>query len=223
MRHLLITTLFITIFLNASHGQDVIERKFFKDKYGFTVVGEKKAKFVETITKNSDGSTCDEMRDIKNNTIIFKRCYINDTPTGIWITFSGEELNYDFELAYSNEEYEGLLHFLINYRKTKEEINGMFDAPIPLCEGNDFKKYIASELTYPDIAAENGIQGKVTSQFIIDETGKLVEFSILKSAGKILDKESARVIQQLTNWTPAKINGSPIRICIIAQTVFVLQ
>ena len=175
------------------------------------------------MTKNSDGSTCSEMKNIKNNKIIYKRCYINDIPTGIWITFSGTEINYNFELVYSNEEYKEILHFLINEEKTKEKIEGKFEVPTPICEGNDFKKHIADNLTYPELAAENGIQGKVTSQFIIDETGKLVEFSILKSADKILDKEAARVIKQLTNWTPAKINGSPIRICIIAHTVFVLQ
>lgn len=61
------------------------------------------------------------------------------------------------------------------------------------------------------------------SQVVIDENGELKNLSILQSAHKILDMEASRVILLSPKWTPAKLNGKPIKVFIIVPTNFVLQ
>lgn len=84
-------------------------------------------------------------------------------------------------------------------------------------------KYIAQSIKYPVIAQENGIQGRVTVTFVIDQQGKAVEAQILRGVDPALDKEALRVIGTLPKWKPGKQRGKPVRVKYTVPVLFRLQ
>jgi len=70
--------------------------------------------------------------------------------------------------------------------------------------------FISRNLHYPIIAAENGVQGKVTVKFIVDKSGKVQDARVVQSLEPTLDDEALRVVNLLPNWTPGEKAGQKI-------------
>jgi TonB family protein len=204
-------------------GQNITDRKYYKDKYGGPEVDEKKAKVVELTIMNPDGSISFEIRDKKNNKLFKLRKYKNEEPIGIWQTLHSGELNYDFLLIYKESIDYSLPTYDLKEKNVKGEFSGKFEAPIFPQNDNNFLAFISTNLIYPEFALENGIQGTVYSQFKLDENGNVIELSVYKSENKILDKEVARIIRTSPKWIPAKIDGKQVPIFITMTTIFKLE
>ncbi len=72
-------------------------------------------------------------------------------------------------------------------------------------------KFIHTNLKYPSGAPEGDVSVKVQTKFVVDTTGKLMNFSIEKSSGNaLLDQEALRLLKTMPNWTPARMNGKKI-------------
>lgn len=204
-------------------GQVVIDRKFYKSIYGGPPVEEKKAKVTEITILEQDSTFRYEMRLLKDNYLVQLKIYKDGLPVGKWIYTDGSSLDYNFDLPYSASEYTDIIHYSLSDKTTRAPVVGVFEAPVFPQDENNFQVFISKKVIYPQVAFENGIQGTVVSQFIIDESGKLVELSIFESADKVLDKETARVIRLSPVWKPAKLNGQPVKVCITMPTIFRLQ
>ncbi|MDX2413562.1 MAG: M56 family metallopeptidase [Bacteroidales bacterium] len=87
----------------------------------------------------------------------------------------------------------------------------------------EFRKYIAQNLRYPKIAAENGIQGRTIVQFTVNCEGKVVDATIVRSVDPALDKESIRVAMASPDWTPGKQKGENVSVMYTFPINFVLQ
>lgn len=77
-----------------------------------------------------------------------------------------------------------------------------------------FEKFVETHFTYPERCQQEGIDGKVTIQFAVDKTGKILESYILpKLATTICPEFTAEAIRvlKLTQglWTPGFVNGKP--------------
>ncbi|MGE5427275.1 MAG: TonB family protein [Methylococcaceae bacterium] len=72
------------------------------------------------------------------------------------------------------------------------------------------KKYIASNIKYPVIALENGIQGKVYVGFVVTKTGKVTNAKVLRGVDPIIDQEAVRVVESMPAWIPGKQNGENV-------------
>jgi TonB family protein len=84
-------------------------------------------------------------------------------------------------------------------------------------------KYITNQTKYPEIARENGIQGKVYVSFIITNEGKVTEPSISRGVDPALDKEALRVIGSLPDWKPGKQGGQAVNVWYTVPITFGLQ
>lgn len=84
-------------------------------------------------------------------------------------------------------------------------------------------KWVADHLRYPSIAQENGIQGKVTVQFVVTKTGAVGQVKILRGKDPELDKEAIRVVKSLPKFTPGKMNGHPVNVYYTLPITFRLQ
>ncbi len=86
----------------------------------------------------------------------------------------------------------------------------------PLFNGGDpmveFRKYIVENLRYPTEASENGIEGRVTIEFTIDEKGRMTNVRVIMGVHPSLDEEALRVIGSSPAWTPGKQNGMPVKV-----------
>lgn len=83
--------------------------------------------------------------------------------------------------------------------------------------------YISNELEYPMYAIEQGIEGRVFINFIVEANGKVSCASILKSVSYCLDIEAIRVVKKMSKWMPAEKNGIPVRSICILPLNFKLQ
>lgn len=72
----------------------------------------------------------------------------------------------------------------------------------PTCEELD--AYLTKNVRYPDICREQGIEGTVFVEFIVDTKGSYRDVKVAKGAHPALNKEAVRVMSAMPKWTPAK-------------------
>ncbi len=87
----------------------------------------------------------------------------------------------------------------------------------------ELMKWLHKNLKYPPVAQENGIQGKVYIQFVVNKDGSIVDPKIIRSADASLDKEAMRVVQAMPKWTPGKQRGKAVRVRFTLPVTFRLQ
>lgn len=76
----------------------------------------------------------------------------------------------------------------------------------------ELRKYIATSVKYPEIARENGIQGRVYISFIVNTKGKVTNVKIARGIDPALDKEAIRVIEGLPDFSPGKQRGKAVKV-----------
>ena len=85
-------------------------------------------------------------------------------------------------------------------------------------------KYLSENVKYPVIAQENGIQGRVICQFVVNKDGSIVDVEVVRSGGDAsLDKEAVRVIKSMPKWKPGKQRGKAVRVKYTVPVNFKLQ
>ncbi|MBQ9466511.1 MAG: energy transducer TonB [Muribaculaceae bacterium] len=84
-------------------------------------------------------------------------------------------------------------------------------------------KYLNSHIQYPPQAAENGKEGKVVVQFVVEKDGHVGEVKVVRSVDKDLDREAVRVCKSLPKFTPGRQNGQPVRVWFTLPVTFKLQ
>ena len=87
----------------------------------------------------------------------------------------------------------------------------------------EFRKYIAQNLRYPEIAAENGISGRVIVQFAVNKVGTVVDAVVVRSVDPALDKEAIRVVMSSPKWVPGKQRGKPVKVRMVLPITFQLK
>ena len=73
-------------------------------------------------------------------------------------------------------------------------------------------QFIKDNHRYPQIAKENGIQGRVILQFVVDETGKVSDPKVLRSVDPSLDAEAIRIVKAMPRWTPGMQDGKAVAV-----------
>jgi len=108
----------------------------------------------------------------------------------------------------------------------EEEIPFMIVEEKPKFQGEDenaFTKWVYDRLVYPDIAKENGVQGKVTISFLVNTDGSISDVKILRGVDSSLDKEAIRVISSSPKWTPGKQRNKPVKVRFNFPIIFQLR
>ena len=85
------------------------------------------------------------------------------------------------------------------------------------------QKFIAQSIKYPVIAQENGIQGKVFVNFVVNTDGSVTNAKIARGVDPSLDKEALRVVMSLPKWKPGRQGGKPVRVSYTVPINFQLQ
>lgn len=75
---------------------------------------------------------------------------------------------------------------------------------------SEWTRYLQKNLRYPDDAIENGTQGVVRVQFIVDKEGNISEVQALNDPGDGLAEEAVRIIKKGPKWKPAEQNGRKV-------------
>ena len=94
---------------------------------------------------------------------------------------------------------------------------------MPSFPGGNVSKWIAKNVKYPVLAMENGIQGKVFIQFVIERDGSITDVKVARGVDASLDKEAVRVVQSMPKWKPGKQRGKPVRVAYTLPINFQLS
>ena len=84
-------------------------------------------------------------------------------------------------------------------------------------------KFLNENVKYPVIAQENGVQGRVICQFVVNRDGSIVDVEVVRSVDASLDKEAIRVIKSMPKWSPGQQRGKPVRVKYTLPVNFKLQ
>ena len=108
-----------------------------------------------------------------------------------------------------------------------EEENKLFEVveQMPQFPGGPaaLMEYLRSNTHYPVVAAENGVQGRVSISFVVEKDGSITDVQVARPVDPSLDKEAARVVKSMPKWQPGKQNGSFVRVRYIVPVTFKLQ
>ncbi|MBE6200786.1 MAG: energy transducer TonB [Tidjanibacter sp.] len=88
---------------------------------------------------------------------------------------------------------------------------------------NTFRAWVAQEFQIPAIAAENGIQGRVVVQFVIEKDGSLSNIEFLQSPDRVYEDEVTRVLKKSPKWTPGRQRDAVVRVRYILPINCTLQ
>lgn len=151
---------------------------------------------------NSDGSLrekIDYKYDSKGN-LIESICFKSDAMIPLWLE--------EREIVYfTDEPTEDIL--------SDEEPPFMRVEVMPSFMGGDlntFRAWFAQEFQIPEIAAKNGIQGRVVVQFVIEKDGRLTNIEFLQSPDRSYEEEVTRVLKKSPRWTSGRQDGETVRV-----------
>jgi len=90
-------------------------------------------------------------------------------------------------------------------------------------DANTFSAWVNKNLQYPEIAKENGVQGRVTLQFTVNTDGSVSDVKVLRGVDSSLDKEAVRIVSQSPKWTPGKQRERPVKVTYVFPVIFQLR
>lgn len=91
-------------------------------------------------------------------------------------------------------------------------------------DANEFRKFIAQNVVYPKVAAEQGIQGRVYVQFIITKTGNVSNVKVIRGVATSLDQAAVDVVKLSDGrWTPGYQRGEAVNVSYTFPINFALQ
>jgi len=121
---------------------------------------------------------------------------------------------------------------IMDYVEVQEEV--IEEEPIPFAlveekpkfqggDANDFTRWVMSRIVYPEIAKENGVQGRVTLSFKVNADGTLTNVKVLRGVDPSLDKEAVRVVSSSPKWTPGKQRDRAVPVTYTFPVIFQLR
>lgn len=84
-------------------------------------------------------------------------------------------------------------------------------------------QYFSSNIKYPVVAQENGVQGRVVVSFVVERDGSITDVQVARSVDPSLDREAQRLVRSMPRWIPGKQNGQAVRVKYNVPVAFRLQ
>ncbi|MCP4552596.1 MAG: energy transducer TonB [Bacteroidetes bacterium] len=84
-------------------------------------------------------------------------------------------------------------------------------------------RYLSSNINYPTMARESGIQGTVYVTFVVERDGSVTDVKITRGIGGGCDEEAVRVIRGMPKWIPGRQRNKPVRVQFNLPVRFTLQ
>lgn len=96
---------------------------------------------------------------------------------------------------------------------TEEKVYDLVDEMPEYPGGIDnLKQFITENVSYPEEAKKEGIQGKVFVSFTVDKAGKVKDAKVAKGVHATLDAEALRVVELLPDWQPGTKDGRVVSV-----------
>ena len=143
-----------------------------------------------------------------------------------------DEIELEDDLFMNLEDDANLGVEIMDYVEVEEEVVEEEAIPFQLVEekpsfqggdANQFSKWVNQRLVYPEIAKENGVQGRVTLQFTVEKDGSVTKVKVLRGVDPSLDKEAVRVVSTSPKWKPGKQRDRAVPVTYTFPVIFQLR
>ena len=143
-----------------------------------------------------------------------------------------DEIEIEDDMFMNLEDDASLGVEIMDYVEVEEEVVEEEAIPVQLVEekpsfqggdANQFSKWVNSRLVYPEIAKENGVQGRVTLQFTVEKDGSVTKVKVLRGVDPSLDKEAVRVVSMSPKWKPGKQRDRAVPVTYTFPVIFQLR
>ena len=143
-----------------------------------------------------------------------------------------DEIELEDDMFMNLEDDASLGVEIMDYVEVEEEVVEEEAIPFQLVEekpsfqggdANQFSKWVNSRLVYPEIAKENGVQGRVTLQFTVEKDGSVTKVRVLRGVDPSLDKEAVRVVSMSPKWKPGKQRDRAVPVTYTFPVIFQLR
>ena len=143
-----------------------------------------------------------------------------------------DEIELEDDMFMNLEDDASLGVEIMDYVEVEEEVVEEEAIPFQLVEekpsfqggdANQFSKWVNSRLVYPEIAKENGVQGRVTLQFTVEKDGTVTKVKVLRGVDPSLDKEAVRVVSMSPKWKPGKQRDRAVPVTYTFPVIFQLR
>jgi TonB family protein len=90
-------------------------------------------------------------------------------------------------------------------------------------DANTFSKWVNERLVYPEIAKENGVQGRVILSFTVEKDGSITKVRVLRPVDPSLDQEAIRLVSSSPKWKPGKQRGMVVPVTYTFPVIFQIR
>ena len=143
-----------------------------------------------------------------------------------------DEIEIEDDMFMNLEDDANLGVEIMDYVEVEEEVVEEEAIPFQLVEekpsfqggdANQFSQWVNQRLVYPEIAKENGVQGRVTLQFTVEKDGTVTKVKVLRGVDPSLDKEAVRVVSMSPKWKPGKQRDRAVPVTYTFPVIFQLR
>lgn len=145
-----------------------------------------------------------------------------------------DDIKLDDDLFINTEDDANLGVDIMDYKEATVEEEEVEEEAIPFQlveqkpsfnggDANEFSKWVNSRLVYPEIAKENGVQGRVTLQFTVEADGRVTNVRVLRGVDESLDKEAVRVVSSSPKWKPGRQRDRAVKVTYTFPVIFQLR
>ena len=143
-----------------------------------------------------------------------------------------DEIELEDDMFMNLEDDASLGVEIMDYVEVEEEVVEEEAIPFQLVEekpsfqggdANQISKWVNSRLVYPEIAKENGVQGRVSLQFTVEKDGSVTKVRVLRGVDPSLDKEAVRVVSMSPKWKPGKQRDRAVPVTYTFPVIFQLR
>ena len=95
------------------------------------------------------------------------------------------------------------------------------------CADKKMLEFIYANVRYPSIARENGIEGTVVVQFVVDVDGSISDVTLARDIGAKCGEEGVRIVNLMNDmperWSPGKQRGRAVPVMFTLPIKFKLE
>lgn len=121
----------------------------------------------------------------------------------------------DVDFAEFDENTEVIQQVEVKEEVIEDDQPFLIAETMPSFQGGDlnkFRTWVQQNIRFPQIALENGIQGRVVLSFVIEKDGRLTNIQVLQSPDRSLSDEAIRVLSKSPKWSPGKQRNQVVRV-----------
>lgn len=175
----------------------------------------------------SNGNMRDETL-LKENRIRYIQRYDRESQKPLLTKGSGvyTSINKDRNEVYEVRYKDSLIvqNYTIRTQRKDTLFQKVDQVARPLKGIRSFYRTMVEKLEFPKKALEAGIERSVTVGFVVEESGKLVDFEIRSKSNHFFEFEdhTIKTLKKLPRWIPANLNGRPVKMAFRLPVTFAL-